>query len=240
MSRGPNERRRRDRGEDETPDFLAADLDSLNRALAPYGLAFDDDASPRILRFASELLLWNDRLNLLSRQDVENVIRKHVAASMGVFLLAQPSPSDRWVDVGTGAGFPGLVLKIARPWLNLDLIDSARKRCVFLEEMARTLRLGRIPIMQARVETILSRKEGVGAYDVVTARAVASLADSATIFGPLVARGGRLITFKGPQWTEEVEQAKESGALSAAGFELETATRVPWSVGHVLSFRRSS
>ncbi len=239
MKSNPRRGRRREEEREGGQEFLSADLESLNRALEPYELAFDEEASKRILRFASELLLWNDRLNLLSRQDVESVIRKHVAASVGVFLVAQPSPTERWIDVGTGAGFPGLVLKIARPWLKMELIDSARKRCVFLEEMTRTLQLGRVPIMQARVETLLARNEGVGAYDVVTARAVASLADSIALFGPLVVAGGRLITFKGPQWSDEVDQARSAGVFSKSGFELETATRVPWSLGHILSFRRA-
>lgn len=228
-----------DHEESPRPEFLDDDLRDLEEALASYSFELDDAAHERILLFSRELISWNDRLNLLSRSDAPNVIRKHVAASIGVFLVARPVAGDAWIDVGTGAGFPGLILKILRPDMNMTLLDSARKRCLFLENVLRQLVLGRVPVLPLRVETLVARGDGVGRYQVLTARAVSSLPDTLQGFGPLVAPGGRIITFKGPQWHEELESARAAGYLNASGFEIETATRIPWTAGHLLSLRKS-
>jgi 16S rRNA (guanine527-N7)-methyltransferase len=220
--------------------MLEDDLVELERELEPYSIQVDDAAHDRILTFSKELLAWNDRLNLLSRADAPNVIKKHVAASIGVFLVVQPSPWDLWIDVGTGAGFPGLVLKILRPDLNMTLLDSARKRCLFLENTLRLLEIGRIPVLPLRVETLIARAENLGTYTILSSRAVAALGETMTGFGPLVAPGGRIVTFKGPQWLEELASARSRGILQETGFDLEAATRIPWTVGHLLSFRKAS
>lgn len=239
MSHGSRRGRRHRMSETDVPTTsLSEDLERLNSALKPYGLSLDGASKGKLLRFAEELVLWNDRLNLLSRNDVQNVISKHAASSLGVLLLADVVPAARWIDIGTGAGFPGMVLKIVRPELSLDLLDSARKRCIFLEEMRRVLELGPMTIWQLRAETLLSRGEGLGQYDVVTSRAVAGLEDSLRAFGPFVRPGGRYITFKGPLWSDEVSALDQSGVLDQTGFSLEANTRVPWSLGHILSFRK--
>lgn len=140
--------------------------------------------------------------------------------------------------MGTGAGFPGMVLKLVRPDLDVTLLDSARKRCIFLENVAHLTEVGPVPVLQMRAETHLDRDGAAGSYDVVTARAVSSLDHSLLSFGPLVAPGGWFITFKGPQWLDELHEAREGGALAVSGFSPETATRIPWTQGHILSFRK--
>lgn len=220
--------------------FLDADLEVLEASLRPFSIAIDSAARERILLFSRELIAWNDRLNLLSRSDAPNVIRKHVAASAAVFLAVPHAARDRWIDVGTGAGFPGLVLKILRPEMDITLLDSARKRCLFLESVIRQMEIGRTPVLPLRVETLVARGEMVGAFEVLTARAVASLPDTLRGFGPLVAPGGRLVTFKGPQWHEELETTRTSGTMDAAGFEVESSLRIPWTAGHLITLRRRS
>jgi 16S rRNA (guanine527-N7)-methyltransferase len=204
----------------------------------PFSLQIDPQAQDRILIFARELMSWNDRFNLLSRSDAPNVIRKHVAASLGVFLVAPPSPWDRWIDVGTGAGFPGLVLKMVQPSLDMTLVDSARKRCLFIENTVRTMGLGRVPVWTQRVETLIAHGSAAAQFSVLTARAVAALDESIASFGPLLRVGGRVVTFKGPQWKEELDTATESGVLDKCGFVLESSTRIPWTAGHLLCLRK--
>ncbi len=219
--------------------FLEQDLERLERQLAPYSLSFSDETRERILKFSRDLISWNDRLNLLSRADAPNVVRKHVAASIGVLLVAVPSHGEKWIDVGTGAGFPGLILKMMRPDLDITLVDSARKRCLFIENTIRTTDLGKVPVLPLRVETFIARGEGLGSFAVLTARAVASLDATLAGFGPLVSPGGRIVTFKGPQWKEELEAAQASGAFASAGFTFEAATRIPWTSGHLLTLRKA-
>ena len=228
-----------DQEERRRTSHLEKDLLALERHLQPFSIGIEPLAHDRILTFSKELMSWNDRFNLLSRADAPNVIKKHVAASIGVFLVAQPSPWDRWIDVGTGAGFPGLVLKILRPDINMVLLDSARKRCLFLENTIRIMEMAKVPILPLRVETLIARGEMLGAYTVLTSRAVASLTETVSGFGSLVAPGGRIVTFKGPQWLEELESVQASGVLAGTGFALEAATRIPWTAGHILSFRKT-
>lgn len=220
-----------------TEALFREDATRLGADVRPFGIPLDDAARERIVIFANELVLWNDRLNLLSRPDTANVIRKHVAASLGVFLLHDATVGERWIDVGTGAGFPGLALKVVRPDLDISLLDSAKKRCTFLENAVRSVGVGPVQIHQMRAETLLNHRGGKGAYDVVTCRAVASLPDSLRAFSGLVAPGGRLITFKGPTWFEDLEQVRGEG-LTSLGMDFESAVRVPWTFAHILSFRR--
>lgn len=219
---------------------LARELTQLIEAVREHGVTLPDASAGRLLTFATALLEWNDRLNLLSRPDAPNVVRKHVAASLGVCLVREPAPNEHWIDVGTGAGFPGLVLKIVRPHMNLTLLESARKRCIFLERITHDLSLAPTPILQMRAETLIERNRDHPGFDVVTARAVASLEDSLRHFGPLVAQQGSFITFKGPGWEADLEDLGARGVLVAAGFALETATPIPWTPGTLLHLRRIS
>jgi 16S rRNA (guanine527-N7)-methyltransferase len=200
----------------------------------------DPRAPARLQAFARELLTRSDRLNLLSRADAPQVIRKHVAASLGVFLVAHPTEGEEWIDVGTGAGFPGLVLKIAEPGLRITLLDSARKRCLFLESVVRGLDLGRVPVLPLRVETLVARGEDVGRFAVLTARAVTSLVETVRAFGPLVAPGGRIVSFKGPGWPEEIKTLDAAGLMGPGGASLDSVTRIPWVAGHLVTLRKSS
>jgi 16S rRNA (guanine527-N7)-methyltransferase len=217
---------------------LKEDVGSLVRALRPYCLEIRADAQSRLVRYAEELLHWNDRLNLLSRPDAPNVIRKHCAASLGVFLVAQPGPRDSWIDIGSGAGLPGLVLKIVRPDLNMSLLESARKRCQFLETTVRSLGLDPVPVYSLRAETLIARGEGLGRYSVMTVRAVATLESTIRMFSPLVAPRGRIITFKGPGWKDEIGQAEGGGSLKEHGFSVESVTRIPWTAGNLIVLRK--
>ncbi len=238
---GRGARARRNAAEDlARAGQLEEDIAWLKAAVSPYSIELTPRAQDRLLAFARELISWNSRLNLLSRSDAHNVIRKHVAASLGVFLAAQPAPREKWIDVGTGGGFPGLVLKLVRPELDMTLLESSRKRCLFLENVIRQVGAGPVPVLALRVETLLARGDGVGAYDLLTARAVASLRDTLLQFGPLVTGGGRIITFKGPAWQTEIEAVEQSGELAASGFRLESVTRIPWALGHLLTLRRGA
>lgn len=225
-------------GDGETSAQIRDDIQWLYKSVLPYSIELDRVVQDRLFRFATELIRWNDRLNLLARTDVVNVVRKHVAASLGVFLVAPPTTSERWIDVGTGGGFPGFVLRMVHPEMDITLMDSARKRCLFLESVARELDLGPVPVLAMRAETHLAHGEGRRAYDAVTTRAVAALRETLTLFGPLVRERGRIITYKGPRWAEELEAAEAAGALGQSGFEFISATRIPWTSGHILVLQR--
>jgi 16S rRNA (guanine527-N7)-methyltransferase len=133
---------------------------------------------------------------------------------------------------------PGLVLKAWEPKQEITLVEGSRKKAVFLDNVVRELGLGPVEIHVARVETLLSKGTLRGEFDVLFARAVTGLAESLRVFGPVLRQGGRIITFKGPTWSYEVEEAKRDGVLTAGAYRLEQVVCVPWAPAHLLSLRK--
>lgn len=231
---------KRDRRRDAIDtDRFEADLDRISLQMVPFHLPMGEDIKRRIRLYCTQLHSWNRRYALLSRQDIQHVLDKHVAASLGVLLLAKPSQDEEWVDVGSGAGLPGLVLKLWDPALQITLIDGSRKKCIFLQNTAKELGLGDLPIHPVRVETLVMRGEMLGRYHLLLARAVADVATTLREFGPLLRPGGRIVTFKGPQWNEDLSGAIESGILTPERYRLEEVIRIPWAPGHLLSIRKA-
>ncbi|MCA9755727.1 MAG: 16S rRNA (guanine(527)-N(7))-methyltransferase RsmG [Candidatus Eisenbacteria bacterium] len=189
------------------------------------------------MRYSAQLLSWNRKHNLLSRADEANLVRKHVAASLGVFLCSPYVSGQRWIDVGTGAGFPGLILQLAEPAMPMTLLDSSRKRCDFLDAVTTELS-PETKVINQRAEDFIATGDPVDGYDVVTTKAVASLDECIRRFGSLVRPGGRLLTFKGPQWSSELEEAATSQQFQSLRFVPESATRVPWIEAHIVTLFR--
>ncbi len=191
-------------------------LDSTAEAL---GIRLTPEQLRQFAVYQSELLGWNTRVNLTAITDPFEVQVKHFADSLSC-LLALPSALHpvRLVDVGTGAGFPGLPLKIACPEIDLALLDSIRKKTVFLEHLTRVLGLTGVEVLTGRAEELgrdPSRRES---YDVVTSRAVAELCTLVELCLPLTRVGGRLIAQKKDGIDDELRAADR--AISILGGRL--------------------
>lgn len=181
---------------------------------AQLGLPLPASALPQLRTYFELLTAGNERLNLTAITAEPDVAVKHFVDSL-TCLLAAPFPDSALVvDVGTGAGLPGIVLKIARPDLRLVLIDALRKRCDFLEQTAASLGLADVTVVHARAE-----EAGQGPWreqaDVAVARAVAPLAVLAEYCLPLVRPGGVFVAMKGPGGHAELAEA--TGALAKLG-----------------------
>jgi 16S rRNA (guanine527-N7)-methyltransferase len=221
-----------------TGERWLSQLDELTTRIHPYRIHLNADQRSQIVRYCTELVAWNRRYALLSRHDVDNVLRKHVAVCLGSVLMAPPQDEQKWVDVGTGAGLPGIILKIMAPNQPITLIEGSHKKCIFLEHIRQVLALSSVTILPRRVETVTGRGELLGEFDVLFARAVADLRDTLTLFGPLVRPGGRIVTFKGPGWEDDARVAESAGVLSPNSYRLEQVLRVPWGPGHLLQVRK--
>jgi 16S rRNA (guanine527-N7)-methyltransferase len=154
------------------------------------------------------LLEWNRRFNLTAIEEPDAVIDKHFLDSLSCATVLDLTPVGRLVDVGTGAGFPGLVLKIAYPQLEVLLLDSVEKRLRFLDRVATTLHLSGVETVHARAEDAgrdPSRREQ---YDIAVARAVARLNTLAEYCLPLVRVGGWFLAQKGPDIGAELAEAR--------------------------------
>ena len=155
------------------------------------------------------LLEWNEKMNLTAITEPKEIVSKHFVDSL--YGLPYLSGGDRLIDVGTGAGFPGIPLKIARPDLSLTLLDSLNKRLNFLGEVVSSLGLSDTKTVHARAEEGAKIKSPLReSFDCATARAVASLSVLSEYCLPYVKVGGVFLAYKGGDVEEECKTSKNA------------------------------
>lgn len=185
------------------------DVEALVREGAEgLSISVSGEALTRLRRYAAMLTEWNEKFNLTAITDPDEVARKHFVDSLS--LLRTPECQGEGVslvDVGSGAGFPGLVLAIARPAWRVVLVDALAKRVEFLRAAAAELGAGNVQAAHARAEDAARRPEWRERFDLATARAVAHLPVLAEYCLPLVRVGGSFLAMKGPAIAGEVESA---------------------------------
>ncbi len=156
------------------------------------GLA--DAEALALARYVEMLETWSQRTNLISQQDQRRLVRRHIADSFSFASLSVIPAGASVLDLGSGAGFPGVPLALWRSDLQITLLDSKRMRTLFLREVVEQLGLGHAAVVCGRVEALAKQNHS---FAVVTARAVASVAQLWEWSRPLLQRGGRLVTQKG-------------------------------------------
>ena len=159
------------------------------------------------LRIYLELLQkWNRQINLTAIDDEERFLAEHAEDSR--FLLSHLGDAKSVVDLGTGAGIPGILLKIWRPDLEVTLLDSTRKKISFCGEAIRRLGLSGIRAVWGRAEES-TMQQALGRYDLVVSRATWKLRDFLSMALPYAGDSGRVAAMKGPRWKEELTEAAE-------------------------------
>lgn len=188
------------------------DRDLFARCVAPFGVEPTPELADRLEIYARLLVEWNQKMNLTAITDPVGVAVKHFADSLTVAPLL-PAGEFTLIDVGTGAGFPGVPLALLRPDCRLTLLDSLNKRLVFLEEVCRQLDLP-VTLIHARAEEGGRRPDLREQYDVAVARAVAAMPVLCEYCLPFVRVGGRFLALKGPDadW-ERAEASRGIGVL---------------------------
>lgn len=171
-------------------------------------------------KYMNLLLEWNEKMNLTAITEPNEVILKHFIDSLTIVNLIKKG--QRVIDVGTGAGFPGIPLSIVKEE-NITLLDSLNKRITFLEEVINKLELKNIKAVHARVEEFAKNKKERESYDIATSRAVAPLNVLLEYLLPLVKVGGICICMKGSN-KEEIEEAQN--ALKILGGEIEKIEKI--------------
>lgn len=167
-------------------------------------------------RYRQELIAWNERVNLTGIVDPEEIVVKHFLDSLSVYLAVRDLPSTlSLIDVGSGAGFPGLPLKIALPDIRLTLLEATGKKTAFLQHIVATLDLTKVMVLTARAEEAGRQPEHRERYDVAVARAVTTLPVLAEYTLPLAKVGGRVVVQKGQHPADEIKQA--ANALGILG-----------------------
>ena len=163
------------------------------------------------------LIEWNKKINLTAITEEEEVITKHFADSLSI--LKYIPDNSKVIDVGTGAGFPGVPLKIANESLQITLLDSLNKRLLFLDEVIKELDLKDIKTIHGRAEEIAHNKDYREQYDIAVCRAVAKLNVLAEYMLPYLKVGGTFICMKGPNINEEIESSMKAIKLLGGRIE---------------------
>lgn len=175
----------------------STNLKLLIDGAAALGVELSDRAAESFARYLEELLKWNARVNLTAITDERDVVIKHFIDSLAFAKGFDANASLRLLDIGAGAGFPGIPLKLAFPSLDVILLDSVAKKVSFMNHACRTLGLAVIGAIHGRAEDLARQSEYAGGFDVVTLRAVAEVALAAELARPFLATGGRVVLSRG-------------------------------------------
>jgi len=170
-------------------------------------LSLSQDQVDALNRYADLLDQWNQKINLTAIREPEEIRIKHFLDSLSCTLAIKDRPHASLIDVGTGAGFPGLPLKVLYPELQLTLVESVAKKAQFLNQVVQDLRLKQVKIVNARAETVGQQGDHRQRYDWAVARAVASLPVLCEYLLPLVRVGGYMLAQKGESAAAELDEA---------------------------------
>lgn len=175
------------------------------------GLQLNRDQIAALTAYEVELLKWNEQISLTAIRDLEGVRVKHFLDSLTVLLAWERSaPPKRLIDIGTGAGFPGLVLKLIWPGTQVTLVESVHKKADFCRHMVESLDLDKVEVLPERAEVVGQAPRHRQSYDLAVARAVARMPILMEYLLPLVHRNGIAMAMKGesaPAETHEAEKA---------------------------------
>lgn len=174
--------------------------------------------------YKKELLLWNKRINLTSITDEKEVEVKHFLDSLSIAQAVDLTNPLRVIDIGTGAGFPGIPIKIVFPNIKLTLLESVQKKVNFLEHIIKILDLKEVEALWGRAEDFGQKKEYREAFDVSVSRAVAELRILAEYCLPFVRIGGLFVAQKEEKVEEELDSAQK--AISTLGGKLKEVIKV--------------
>lgn len=196
---------------EQWPERLKAGLDAL-------GIAYDPAAPERLARYHQLLTEWNQVMNLTGDTDFETSLTRHYLDSLAPLGISGLFPEKAsLIDVGTGAGFPGLPLAIARPDLDVVLMDSLQKRLNFLDAVVKELGLSNVRLCHARAEDGGRDPRWRETFDLAVARGVAALPVLAELLLPFVRVGGKAVCYKGPAAEEEWDAGQRAARLLGGG-----------------------
>lgn len=197
---------------------MAYQLDKFEKGLADLGISLNETQIKQFLDYYELLVETNKVMNLTAITEFDEVIEKHFLDSLSLCRIYDLNREIRVLDLGTGAGFPGVPLKIAFPQIRLVLADSLNKRIKFLENVVGELSLQNVSCVHGRAEEMGRNKEYREQFDLCVSRAVANLSSLSEYCIPFVKEGGAFISYKSGEIEEEAATAKK--AISVLGGEL--------------------
>lgn len=196
-----------------------SNIDSMKKEIGKLGIELSEFQCNQFMRYYEILTEWNKVMNLTTITEYEEVLKKHFVDSLEIIKVLDLTKKKSVLDLGTGAGFPGIPLKIVFTNLKITLMDSLNKRVNFLNEVIKQLSLDNIDTIHGRAEDYGRDKNYREQYDFCVSRAVAHLATLSEYCIPYVKKGGYFISYKSGKIEEEVEASKK--AIQVLGGKLE-------------------
>lgn len=200
------------------------DITVLTDGLNKIGVSYDDEKLDQIDKFYEMMIKKNKVMNLTAITDYNEFIIKHILDSLLIYSVCKIS-NEKIIDVGTGAGFPGLPIKIFFPDTELVLMDSLNKRLLFIDEVISELGLSKISTVHGRAEDIAHDKKYREHFDLCVSRAVSNLSTLSELCIPFVKNGGLFVSYKSSDINEELFQAANAvKLLGGAEADIQKAT----------------
>ncbi|MBK1810844.1 16S rRNA (guanine(527)-N(7))-methyltransferase RsmG [Clostridium sp. YIM B02505] len=184
----------------------------LEKACTSVGVEFNEDKYEKFMTYMSLLKEWNEKINLTAITEDDQIVKKHFVDSIKAFNSPLFKSASSLIDVGTGAGFPGIPIAIIRDELSVTLLDSLNKRVNFLNEVIQQLNLSNVKTIHSRAEDGARNKDLREKFDIATSRAVANMCVLSEFCIPYVKIDGHFIALKGPSIEEELDESRNAVA----------------------------
>lgn len=228
-------------------NWMNADYEFLQKALADFGLAFPAENVQRVYKYLCRLLQVNRELNLTAITSWEDVVSKHLLDSLALLKTPwwQEKQAHAWdplLDVGSGAGFPGLLFALLYPEKSVFLIEANKKKAHFLQTIKEEEHLSQLTILPDRAETLGQQVPYREKFSLVTARAVARLPELLELTLPFCRCGGFFLAYKGPQAQQELAEAAKACEILGGRLHTTYSYALPWEKGErtLLFFTKAS
>ena len=214
--------------------FSSREIDLFRSICSSFGIDLPEEMVDKFKTYTTLLLEWNQRMHLVSRRDAEPYrILRHFVDSLSIFKAVDIPKGAKVFDLGSGAGFPGVPIKIVRDDIHLTLVESIHKKTLFLRKLSESLELERVSIVSQRAEELAERADFSGKFNLVTAKALGDLKEIIESGMALLGTGGLLAAYKGRKVKEEIRKAfspTDSLAIEVVKIEVPEMDLTRWIV----------
>lgn len=187
--------------------FSPQEIAQFKEICSSFGIGLSDDMVDKFKAYTSLLLEWNQRIHLVSKKDAKSDrILRHFVDSLSIFKAVDLPKDTNCLDLGAGAGFPAIPIKITREDVHLTLVESIHKKTLFLQKLSEVLKLQKISILNQRAEKLTDQTDLKENFDLVTAKALGRLKDIVRLSMPFLKTGGLLVAYKGKGVRREIEE----------------------------------